>query len=121
MPVVMICNQKYIDAKTKKEKQCGEMEPYMDPKTGKVFCSKCDTECENVSHFQKTTLKTLKQFREKVMVPFGVKCQSCGKEAQPKVVNDDIVCPQCSKPHTHLSEPFKIMLKDKLRTANKEL
>lgn len=121
MPVTLICNNSYIDALTKKEKKCGETEPYMDAKTGIVYCGKCDKEIPNVSHFQRTTMKTLKQFREKKMVPFGVKCQNCGKEAQPKVVGDDIVCPQCAKAHTHLSEPFKIMLRDKLKTANKEL
>lgn len=120
MPVTAVCNNSYIDDKTKKEKKCGEVEPYMDPKTGKVYCSKCDNEMQ-ISHFQKVTMKTLKQFRQKQMIPFAVKCQNCGKEAQPKIMGDDIVCPQCSKEHSHLSEPFKIMLKDKLKTANKEL
>lgn len=120
MPIIIICNNTYIDDKNK-ERKCGEMEPYMDPKSEIIYCSKCNREISNVSHFQKTTMKTLKQFRQKLAVAFGVKCQNCGKEAQPKVINDDIVCPQCSKSHEHLSEPFKIMLKDKLRTANKEL
>jgi Zn finger protein HypA/HybF involved in hydrogenase expression len=66
-------------------------------------------------------MKALKQFRQKQAVAFGVKCQKCGKEAQPKVVGDDIVCPGCNNPHDHLSEPFKMMLKDKLRTANKDV
>jgi Zn finger protein HypA/HybF involved in hydrogenase expression len=120
MAVTMVCNNTYTDEKGK-QKKCGEMEPYLDPKTNKVFCSKCDQEMANVTHFMKTTLKTLKQYRTKQPVPFGVKCQNCGRDAQPKVVKDDIVCPTCNKPHTHLSEPFKIMLRDKLKTANKDV
>lgn len=121
MAVSLVCMNKYLDEKTKKQKTCGQMEPYMDPKTEKIYCSLCDSEMTNVTHFMKVTMKTLKQFKQKLTVPFAVKCQNCGKEAQPKIAKDDVICPQCSKPHQHLSEPFKIMLKDKLRTANKEL
>lgn len=120
MALSLFCNNTYKDDKGK-EKKCGEMEPYMDPKTEKVYCSKCNNEMTNVTHFMKTTMKTLKQFRQKQAVPFGVKCKNCGKEAQPKIVADDIVCPGCNKPHTHLSEPFKMMLKDKLKTTNKDV
>ena len=120
MAVSLICNNSYTDEK-KKVRKCGQVEPYMEPKTEKIYCPSCNNEIPNVTHFMKVTMKTLKQFRQKPTVAFGVKCQNCGKEAQPKVVNDDIVCPQCEKPHNHLSEPFKIMLKDKLKTTNKEL
>jgi Zn finger protein HypA/HybF involved in hydrogenase expression len=120
MAVSLICNNTYIDDK-KKQKKCGIIEPYMDPKTEKIYCPLCNNEILNVTHFMKVTMKTLKQFRQKPTVAFGVKCQNCGKEAQPKVVNEDIVCPQCGKAHGHLSEPFKIMLRDKLKTANKDI
>lgn len=120
MPLALFCNNTYTDnfGKTKK---CGQMEPYMDPKTEIVYCSLCNTEIPNITHFTKVTLKNLKQFRQKQAVPFGVKCQNCNKEAQPKIVGDDIVCPGCNKPHKHLSEPFKMMLKDKLKTTNKDV
>lgn len=112
MPFSMICNNK----------GCGkQMEPYLDVKDNRVYCSSCDREMNNVTHFVKVQMKSLKQFRQKQTVAFGVKCQNCNKEAQPKIVNDDIVCPSCNKVHTHLSEPFKIMLKDKLKTANKDV
>lgn len=121
MAVSLVCNNKYLDQKTKKMKVCGLIEPCMDPKTEKIYCSLCNNEMTNVTHFVKVTMKTLKQFRQKSTVPFGVKCQNCGKEAQPKIVNNDVVCPQCLKSHEHLSEPFKIMLRDKLKTANREI
>jgi Zn finger protein HypA/HybF involved in hydrogenase expression len=119
MPLALNCNNTYNDDKGK-ARRCGQVEPYMDPKTEQVFCPLCNQEMV-VTHFTKVTLKNLKQFRQKPTVPFGVKCQSCGKEAQPKIVNDDIVCPGCNKKHEHLSEPFKIMLKDKLKTTNKDV
>lgn len=120
MALSLFCNNTYTDAKNKQRK-CGQMEPYMDPKTEKVYCSTCDTEILNINHFTKTTLKTLKQFRQKEPISFGVKCQNCGKEARPKAVNNDIVCPSCAKPHTHLSEAFKLMLKDALKTVGKDI
>lgn len=115
MPFAMFCQHKGCKGTV------DQMEPYLDPKTDKVYCSTCDQELPNITHFVKVQMKTLKQFRQKQAIAFGVKCQKCGKEAQPKVVNDDIVCPGCSQPHDHLSDTFKRMLKDKLRTANKEL
>jgi len=118
MPVTVVCKNSYQDGK--KEKKCGETEPYMDPKTEKAYCPKCNKEVA-INHFQKITMKTLRQFKEKSTDTFNVKCQSCSKEAQPQIVNDKIICPQCGKEHTHLSEPFKIMLKIQLKTANKEL
>lgn len=119
MAISAICNGTYTDEKNK-IKKCGQVEPFMDPKTERVYCPFCEEEI-SVNHFQKTTMKTLKQFKEKLGVAFAIKCQGCGKEAQPKIVNDDVVCPKCEKAHNHLSEPFKIMLKDKLKTANKEI
>ena len=120
MPISAICNNTYIDDK-KKVRKCGQIEPYMDPKTEKVYCPLCNNEIDGITYFMKTTMKSLKQFRQKQTVPFGVKCQNCNKEAQPKVVGDDIVCPSCGKKHEHLSEPFKLMLKDKLKTTNKDV
>jgi len=112
MPFCMTCTTK----------GCGQvMEPYIDPKTDKVYCSECDKEISNVTHFAKVQMKTLKQFRQKKVVSFAVKCQKCGKEERPKVVGEDIVCPACKKPHEHLSEPFKIMLRDKLRTVSQDV
>lgn len=103
-------------------KGCGHvMEPYLDPKDDKVYCSKCDKEITNVTHFAKVQMKTLKQFRQKKVVSFAVKCQKCGKEDRPKLVGDDIVCIGCKKPLDHLSEPFKIMLREKLKTVAQDV
>lgn len=96
---------------------CKQMEPFIDPKTDKVHCSICDGELTNVTHFTKTQMKSLKQFRKKNSVAFGVKCNFCGKEDRPLLVQNDIVCPSCKKPHTNLSEPFKIMLKENLKSS----
>ena len=103
-------------------KGCGkQMEPYIDPKDDKVYCSECDKELVNITYFAKVQLKSLKQYRQKKGMAFGVKCQNCGKEDRPKIVGDDVVCPSCKKPHAHLSEPFKIMLKEKLKTVGQDV
>lgn len=112
MPFSTVCSNK----------ECSkQMEPYIDPKTDKVYCSLCDKELTNASHFVKVQMKTLKQYRQKILTSFSVKCQKCGKEARPNLVKDDIVCPGCHKSHEHLSEPFKIMLREKLKTAGKDI
>lgn len=98
-----------------------QMEPYLDPKDKEVYCSLCDRKMANVTHFVKVQMQTLKQYREKKTTSFAVKCAKCGKEDRPKLVNNDIVCPACKKPHSNLSEPFKIMLKDKLKTVNSDI
>jgi Zn finger protein HypA/HybF involved in hydrogenase expression len=97
------------------------MEPYIDPTDDKVYCSLCDKEMPNVTHFTKVQMKSMKQYRQKKSTSFSVKCQSCGKEDRPNLVNNDIVCPGCNKPHAHLSEPFKIMLREKLKTVGKDV
>jgi len=103
-------------------KGCGDtMEPYLDPQTDKVYCSKCDKELVNVTYFAKAQMKTSKQFRQKKVVSFAVKCPKCNAEERPKLVKDDIVCGACQKPLDHLSAPFKIMLKDKLKTVAKDV
>lgn len=112
MPFSMYCTTKGCSK---------QMDPYLDPKTDKVYCSLCDNEILNITHFAKIQMKALKQFKQKKVVSFAVKCLKCGKEERPQIVNDDIVCRACKKPMDHLSEPFKIMLKDKLKTAGKDV
>lgn len=103
-------------------KGCGkQMEPYLDQKDDKVYCSDCDRELPNITPFAKVQMKTLKQFKQKKAMSFAVKCKNCGKEERPKLVKSDIVCSSCNQPHTHLSEPFKIMLREKLKTAGQDL
>lgn len=103
-------------------KGCGKLqEPYIDPKTDKVYCSLCDLEISNITHFAKIQMKTLKQYKAKKTISFAIKCPSCNKEDRPKVVGQDIVCVNCKKPMTHLSEPFKIMLREKLKTVAQDV
>ena len=48
-------------------KGCGvQMEPYIDPKTDKVYCSACDNEIANITHFTKVQMKSLKQYKQKI-------------------------------------------------------
>lgn len=96
-------------------------EPYLDPKTDKVYCSLCNLEISNITHFAKMQMKSLKQYKQKNMTSFAIKCPKCGKEERPKVVGQDIVCAGCKKPMDHLSEPFKLMLREKLKTVTQDV
>jgi DNA-directed RNA polymerase subunit M/transcription elongation factor TFIIS len=103
-------------------KGCNQlMEPYLDPSSDLVYCSSCDKEINNVTHFIKLQMKQFKQFRQKKTVSFGVKCKNCNIEDRPVVSNKQIICPSCKKPHLHLSEAFKLMLKDNLQKINKDI
>ena len=120
MPLALFCNNTHIDS-TGRKKKCGQVEPFLDPKTDIVYCPLCENEMPNITHFTKTTLKNLKRFRQKQPVAFGVKCQNCGKEARPKLTDDDLSCPNCNQKHQHLSEPFKMMLKNRLKAPSKDI
>lgn len=100
---------------------CKIQEPYLDPKDNKVYCSLCDREMTNINHFTRVQMKSLKQFKPKNTVSFSVKCGKCFKEGRPKVIKDDVVCYNCNKSLDHLSAPFKNMLKEQLKHADKEV
>ena len=103
-------------------KGCGEqMEPYLDKDTDKVYCSSCDKELVNITHFVKIQMKSMKQYKQKKTISFGVKCQSCNKDDRPVILDNKIICPSCKKEHSHLSEAFKNMLKDNLKKAAQDI
>lgn len=104
------------------QKNCHKhMEPYIDPKTDKIYCSECDQEITNLTHFTKVQMKTMKQYKKKVQVSFSVKCAKCNKEARPSIKIGKIICPGCNVEHSHLTETFKLMLLDALKTADKDI
>lgn len=103
-------------------KGCGKFnEPYLDPQDNKAYCSECNRELANLTSFAKNQMKSNKQFKKKASTSFAVKCKSCNKEDRPIILNDKVTCPSCKKEHSHLSEPFKLMLKEKLKTANQDI
>ena len=89
-------------------------EAWLDPKNDKVYCAACEREIENINHFVKVQLKTLRQYRPKNTTAFSVKCGNCSKESAPVLKNNDVVCSSCTKPLNHLSPIFRNMLKDQL-------
>jgi len=103
-------------------KGCGKIqEPYIDPQNDKVYCSLCHGEISNLTHFAKMQMKSSKQFKQKSNTSFAVKCNVCGREERPKIVNGEVVCGHCSGPLNNLSPIFKNMLKEKLKLANKDI
>lgn len=107
-------------------KGCGNtQEPYLDTNDNKVYCSNCNSEIPNITQFVKSQMKMNKQFRQKQTKTFSVKCNKCGKEERPKLVKvgaiEDIVCGVCSKSLDSLTPIFKNMLKEKLKTVDKDI
>lgn len=103
-------------------KGCGKIqEPYIDKEDDKIYCSECNREITNLTHFAKIQMKSLGQYRQKSKISFAIKCPHCSAEVRPKLTNNDVVCGSCGKPLDNLSLPFKNMLKDKLKTVGKDV
>lgn len=103
-------------------KGCGDTQaPYLDKDTSKVYCSSCNQEIQNVTIFAKNQMKMSKQFRQKEKKPFAVKCNNCSAEQQPILVKDEVTCSSCQKKMDHLTKPFIIMLKDKLKKVGQDI
>lgn len=103
-------------------KGCGKIqEPYLDPQDNKVYCSVCDSEISNLTHFVKAQMKSMKQFKQKQAKPFSVKCGKCNREERPKLEKGEVVCGSCGGPLSNLSPIFKNMLKEKLRTVGNDV
>ena len=108
---------------------CGKtQEPYVNLDDDKVYCSLCDREIVNITYFTKVQMKSLKQCKvrpkegmKKEPSSFIVKCDKCKTPSRPQIVDDDVVCGNCAKPLDKLSLPFKNMLKEQLKTADKDV
>ena len=112
MPISLNCTNK----------GCGKSnEPYIDLSDNKVYCSLCEREITNVTIFTVNLMKSSKQVRQKKTTAFAIKCPKCSREERPKLLNNDVVCGACSKSLDNLSLAFKNMLKEKLKTINKDV
>ena len=101
--------------------KCGKLqEPYYDPETDKVFCSICEKEIVNITHFIKLQLKNNKQYKPKKQVAFGIKCNKCKSTDQPILNKDEVVCKSCNSP-LNVSLVFKRMLKEQLKNIGKSI
>jgi ribosomal protein L34E len=103
------------------KKTCNKtVTPYLDKEANKVFCSECECEIENVTHFAKVQMQTLKQYRQKKTKSFSVKCASCNKEDRPKIDGKDIYCRFCNSAQNQLTPFFKNMLIEQLKKIDEE-
>ena len=99
-------------------KECREeMQPEIDKKTKKVFCTECDKEIDSVDDFMKRQLISMGQVRrvKKESNSFSVKCEKCENMVKPVLGKDrQIICPdsKCGFNMTNsLSAPFVQMLR----------
>jgi hypothetical protein len=99
-------------------KGCGkDNEPVLDKDTGSVLCTECGKEIKSITDFAKRQMVALGQIRrtEKKRQAWAVKCDSCKKEAQPKLENNKLICSACNKELTNIAKPFMEILKQNLR------
>ena len=87
-----------------------ESQPYLEKETAKVFCSKCEEEFKNATHFIKIQLKTFNQYKPKNTKSFSVKCASCNAKDRPILISGNLFCPKCKKEHQNISPQYKYML-----------
>ncbi len=99
---------------------CQMQQPFIDPKTDKVYCSLCDCEIKEATVFAKQQMKMLKQFRQKKKSTFSSKCQSCSLEDRPIKKENDWVCKGCGC-KLQLTEQFKNVLEMFSKTFDKEI
>lgn len=92
-------------------------EPYLDPATDKVYCSSCDKEL-NVTFFIKSQMRANKQFKQKQKLSYSVTCSKCKNHDRPLVQNNDLICSSCKKPLDNLSQIYKNMLKEQLKSID---
>jgi len=97
-------------------------EPYLDLTTNKPHCSECDKEILNISSFAIAQMKSSKQFKKPEKVPFSVKCNKCNATKRPMLHNNgEVICGSCKQPLDNVSDHFKEMLKEKLKTVDKDV
>jgi len=80
----------------------------------KVICAKCSKEIVNVTEFMKKQMKSAGQVLKNIKKEFAFKCASCNVIDQPIIKGDLFYCSSCNKEMKNISEPFKIILKEKL-------
>jgi ribosomal protein L34E len=97
------------------------MEPYLDIATDKVYCSECNKEIIGLTYFAKQQMRASKQIKKREPKSFAVKCPHCKITDRPTVVSKNIICSSCGKPINDISEAFKLMLLEQLKTAGKDI
>lgn len=103
-------------------KSCNKtVTPYLDKDTNKVYCSECDSEIQNVTHFAKVQMQTLKQYKQKKTKSFSVKCVSCKKEDRPQIIGNDIFCKYCNSEQTQITAFFKKILIEQLKKIDEDI
>lgn len=98
-------------------KGCGKsQEPYLDKETDQVYCAECGETIKNVTQFAKNSMRGMSQFKKtvKAQQAFSVKCESCSKTAQPKLLKKTLLCPHCGKEHKTLQAPYAHAIKEYL-------
>lgn len=95
--------------------------PTLDISTNQVYCSECNAEIPNVSHFFKVQMKTLGQTRKAKKSAYAIRCVSCKNEALPKLDKNRLVCQTCNRPYDNISRPFEIIIRDKIAKGNDDI
>ncbi len=92
-------------------------EPYLDKDTDIVYCAECDAEMQ-VNPFTKTQMRSMKQFKSSAPSSKSIKCASCKKLSNAIVLNKDLCCGICKKPHSHLTSYFKQVIMEQIKKGS---
>lgn len=112
MAFLMNCNNK----------GCGKSNtPYLSLEDNEVYCSECDKIIQNVSHFTKTQMKSLKQVKKDENKSFSVKCEHCKRDGRPNKKLTNLFCKYCNKEITHLTPIYKKMLLSLIDSLDKDV
>lgn len=98
-----------------------QMEPVIDPKDKKVYCSLCDGEVANISPFTKTQMIAMKQIKRAAKSAFGIRCNACKTEALPKLnATGKLVCASCASA-LNVSAAFEILVKNEIKKGRQDI
>lgn len=93
--------------------------PFLDPETNKVYCGECEVEIA-ANHFLKAQLKALRQFKEKKVIAFALKCPACAKMDRPTLLKGKAYCKSC-KGEIPITAIYYNMLKEIFENDKKPL
>jgi hypothetical protein len=97
------------------------MDPVLDKTDNEVYCTACGNIIAGMTHFTKTQLVALKQYKVAAKSAYAVRCSKCKVESLPKLVKDKLVCSGCNTECVNVSKPFEILIRNAIKTGKQDI